>query len=411
MQPLLPISARAFAHELSTLSKQYERAKKELAAAKDRHIQLLPNESIRIHNDLKGVVVSVQNAYETLKSVEEPKAKRNLLQKLTVLDRKLDLLLKEASLITFAEKDSPADLYTKLEDTIETLLFVVDPAYSIHQKIDAFMEHDGKDLLRLSGDSPRKIALLLLKLHKMTLEKLLSQMQENMTQHGQLLGIHEEINTKILDRKKHEFEFTPRYERSLTLKPLAAVEEARLQDLLTKLNTSSAKTVFKKPWKLFSCCRRETACETYGRQLSEEFGKKIPGLVMKLHALYTKVLSGKISPDQSNELSRKIDTYAVALDRFKKSLKEKRIAIYELDPDHAFKPLLHYGLNLRFMLSEAAILIDSLRRHSSKETVAAFKAIQKLAKNQKMNGAKDLVVEDKSPLFIAAAKGLGEPGL
>ncbi len=387
MDPLFPLSSREFSQTLSLISRRYKEYKNEVIEAKELYADYQSNAISEAKAHVSDLAQSIQDAYQSLKQVEHPET---FLTKLVQLDRKVRLLDQTATLIDVAEKETPGDLYEKLNATMGTLLFVMNPANMLDEKIKKLL-NNYEDLVALAGDSPKRVALLLLRLLKISYETLLRELPNQHEQHDVLQGILEDINERFIDKEKRTHDFTPRYEKSLNVAPVGNVVLSDLAYIQKQCRSLNKTVVLVKPFSFFACCRRKSITLLKGEELSEEFGKLLPGLIKRLKKLFTKVIAGNISPGQSEELSQKIDTYASIYNSLRERLRARREEVFALSPDETFVNLLKYVSKLRFMLSEVAIHIDQLRKHSSCETLTLLRSIKKVVKNPAGQSARELL--------------------
>lgn len=372
MEPLDTVTARAYKQQVNALQRYATECIEMVERAKTQHVHFKEKKSHTCITRMHHLTASIQQTYDSFKRVSRPEEAVKSFRNLVQISLETHLASRIATLINTVERDSPDTLFPVLDTSIHSVLAMVDPARSQQEKKELVSALCNMEIIELADNSPRRMGVLLLELIKYALTIIPEPDYETQ-------GLQQAIEKRIEERRKLFGSGTPRYESATNLLITSKVTPEECTRLLQKA------TACKKPikfWDQFTpvgrtirYIRHWTGCEHFANHLQTTFGNQIGGLLVKIDKQFKKVITGKIAPENASGFSHKIDTYIISYKTLKDELKAKRRELFTQPPDSALLPLLRYISELRFALSELAVRIDEIKKHSTEKALQVFYAV------------------------------------
>jgi len=396
MIPVLSLSPKAVTSQITALQGDVTRCVEVVNHAKALHVHFKGKQSQQAVLQLQTVTALFTDLIQSCKWVEPPQRLARSLPKLVQIYSDLHMATCITTLLNAVESDSSDEFYTVLDEAVKSVIQMADPAKKFEEKIEILEKLCDHSSLTLADSSPRRMGVLLLELMRFALVTL----KDN---HPTVTKLREQLDRRIDDRRNLFANSTPRYESSLNLQLASAVHNDEKNELLRKAAGCKKPITF---WGQFSLSTRFlryfrpwSGCEQYGNTMQHNLGSSIGGLIVKLNRQFQKVIQGRVTPGQDKEFSHKMDIYIAAYKLLKEELKGMRKELNTRVPDDALLPLLRYTSELRFALSEIALRIATIKRHSTTAALQLFQAVKLVSKQRLQAKAKELTaaaLQDKS---------------
>ncbi len=374
MEPVLPLT-----EHIERLRRNTHDCVNSLSSAKLLHARFLAKKSGAVLMQINTASESLESLFKGVLQGQEPTAVARSLPHIVQIYLDLHTSKRIATLLNTVESDSSDELYSTLEDAVNTVIAMTDSTKTRDEKFQIINRLCTESSLELADSSPRRMGVLLLELMKFALVTLHDD-------HPSVQELHKRLETRIGDRRLLFGNSTPRYESALNLQVVSTVHEEETQELTRKA------AICKKPitfWSQFSRSTRFishfrslSACERYGDSMQQALGAAIGGLAIKLNREFQRVIQGKVTPGQNKEFGHKIDIYIAVYKALKENLKTMRKELFTIAPDNALLALLRYSSELRLALSEIGLRLDILKKHSSTSCLQVFQAVKLVTKQR-----------------------------